>query len=87
MFRHFEGMWSLAILDLKKKRVVLSRDRFGEKPLHIMKTKKVFFGSEIKFIKKLSGYKNLKLIMIKIKEFLQFGYKSVYKSYDSFLKI
>ena len=52
-----------------------------------MKTKKgFFFGSEIKFIKKLSGYKKFEINYDKIKEFLQFGYKSVYKSYDSFFK-
>ena len=50
-----------------------------------MKTKKgFFFGSEIKFIKKLSGYKKFEINYDKIREFLQFGYKSVYKKYDSF---
>tara|TARA_E500000178_G_C17020353_1_gene755211 strand:- start:228 stop:2057 length:1830 start_codon:yes stop_codon:yes gene_type:complete len=86
-FEYFEGMWSLAILDLKKKELILSRDRFGEKPLHIMQTKNgFFFGSEIKFIKKLAGIKKLEINYDKVREFLQFGYKSVYKKNDSFFK-
>lgn len=86
-FEYFEGMWSLAILDLKKKELILSRDRFGEKPLHIMPTKNgFFFGSEIKFIKKLAGIKKLEINYDKVREFLQFGYKSVYKKNDSFFK-
>jgi asparagine synthase (glutamine-hydrolysing) len=32
-FRRFEGMWAIALLDLGRGRLVLSRDRFGIKPL------------------------------------------------------
>jgi asparagine synthase (glutamine-hydrolysing) len=33
-FARLDGMWALAILDLPKRRLVVSRDRFGVKPLH-----------------------------------------------------
>jgi len=33
MLNRFNGMWALAIVDYKKKRLFLSRDRFGKKPL------------------------------------------------------
>ena len=33
--RHLVGMWAFAIHDKKRRRVVLSRDRFGIKPLFI----------------------------------------------------
>ncbi len=86
-FDHFEGMWSLAIFDTKKNKLVLSRDRFGEKPLYIMKKKEgIYFGSEIKYIKKLSDTKKFKVNFEKINYFLQFGYKSIYKNNDSFFK-
>ena len=86
-FDHFEGMWSLAIFDTKKNKLVLSRDRFGEKPLYIMKKKEgIYFGSEIKYIKKLSDTKKFKINFEKINHFLQFGYKSIYKNNDSFFK-
>ena len=84
-FDHFEGMWSLAIFDTKKNKLVLSRDRFGEKPLYIMKKKEgIYFGSEIKYIKKLSDTPKFEINFDKINHFLQFGYKSIYKNNDSF---
>ena len=33
-FRQFNGMWALALLDLRNQCVVFSRDRFGIKPLY-----------------------------------------------------
>ena len=33
-FHKFNGMWSLAILDTKKREVILSRDRYGVKPCY-----------------------------------------------------
>lgn len=53
-FNLLEGMWAIAIWDDNNKKLILSRDRFGEKPLYILKNKNgVYFGSEIKFIKQL----------------------------------
>jgi len=53
---YFEGMWAFAIWDDKIKKLFLSRDRFGEKPLFFYKNQKgIYFGSEIKFIKSLSS--------------------------------
>lgn len=50
-FERFNGMWGLAIYDKKGQKLVLSRDRFGKKPLYYYKTDDVFvFGSEIKAI-------------------------------------
>ena len=86
-FDYFEGMWSLAIFDIKKNKLILSRDRFGEKPLYIMKKKEgIYFGSEIKYIKKLANLQKLEINYNKINYFLQFGYKSIYKNNDSFFK-
>lgn len=45
----FIGMWAFAIWDKKKRRVFLSRDRFGIKPLYYFKKEGLFaFASEIK---------------------------------------
>jgi asparagine synthase (glutamine-hydrolysing) len=45
----FVGMWAFAILDLRQRRLVLSRDRFGIKPLHYVASGDRFaFASEIK---------------------------------------
>ena len=45
----FNGDWALCILDLKRRILFLSRDRYGIKPLYFFKGKKHFaFASEIK---------------------------------------
>lgn len=50
----FNGMWAFAWLDLDQKRLLLSRDRLGEKPLYFYRGQTAFyFASEIKGI--LSG--------------------------------
>lgn len=47
-FERFNGMWALAIHDRQKGQLVLSRDRFGQKPLFVMRTDEAFFvASEI----------------------------------------
>ncbi len=48
-FELFNGMWAFAILDLPKRKLILSRDRFSIKPLHILHCgDQVYFASEIK---------------------------------------
>lgn len=45
----FNGMWAFVLLDLKNKTVLLSRDRFGIKPLYyIIQNRTLYFASEIK---------------------------------------
>lgn len=48
---HLQGMFSIALWDEKLERLVLVRDRIGEKPLYYAsRGEKLFFGSEIKTI-------------------------------------
>jgi len=76
-FEYFEGMWSAAIFDTREKKLILSRDRFGEKPLHYLTNSKgIFFGSEVKFLSSLSQEKfsiNYNLL----RKYVRFGYKSL----------
>ncbi len=47
-FSMFNGMWALAIFDTKSKKLVISRDRFGQKPLFIFRKGNLLIaGSEI----------------------------------------
>lgn len=49
----FNGMWAFVILDIKKNRLFISRDRFGKKPLYYYQDDEEFiFASEIKAILK-----------------------------------
>lgn len=48
-FTRFIGMWAFAILDFRQRRLVVSRDRFGIKPIHYVTAGNRFaFASEIK---------------------------------------
>ena len=83
---HFEGMWSFAIINLKTKKLFLSRDRFGEKPLYYYKQKDgIYFGSETKFIRSLSEEK-FEINKKRINSFLSFGYKCLSKNDESYYK-
>jgi asparagine synthase (glutamine-hydrolysing) len=47
--QHLRGMYAFALWDSKRKRLVLARDRMGEKPLYLYETKgRLLFASEIK---------------------------------------
>jgi len=50
-FTKFNGMWSFAILDIKQKKLIISRDRYGVKPCYYYNdNEKFIFSSEIKGI-------------------------------------
>lgn len=50
-FEHFNGQWALALWDINKGRIVLSRDRHGIRPLYYtFCSNKFLFASEIKAI-------------------------------------
>jgi asparagine synthase (glutamine-hydrolysing) len=83
---YFEGMWAFALWDDKIKKLFLSRDRFGEKPLFFYKNQKgIYFGSEIKFIKSLSS-DNFIINTAKININLLHGYKSIFQDNTSYFK-
>jgi len=49
MFEHMNGMFAFALRDTRRGRIVLARDRFGEKPLYYYRDRERFlFASEIK---------------------------------------
>lgn len=81
---YFEGMWSFAIFNTKTQKLFLSRDRFAEKPLYYHEDNNgIFFGSEIKFLKSLSN-KDFSYNSEKLNRFISLGYKSLFKTNDSF---
>ncbi len=49
MFQKLNGMFAICLIDIKKQRVLLARDRFGVKQLYYSETRNgVVFGSEMK---------------------------------------
>jgi asparagine synthase (glutamine-hydrolysing) len=82
--QYFEGMWAFAIYDAQKSSLFLSRDRFAEKPLYYMESPEgFFFGSEVKFLKALSG-KSLSVNEHHVLRYLVNGYKALYKTEETF---
>ena len=82
----FEGMWAFAVYDTGNETLFLSRDRFGEKPLYYYENKEGFyFGSEIKFLKSLSG-QNLSINHRHLMRHLAHGYKALYKSKETYFQ-
>jgi len=82
----FEGMWSFAIYDTRSSRLLLSRDRFAEKPLYVHQTPKgLYFASETKFIRGLLG-SALRVNRRHLRRYMVNGYKSLYKTRETFFE-
>ena len=81
-----EGMWAFAIYDKKTDNLLLSRDRFGEKPLYLYKDNSgLYFASEIKFIFSLLD-KELAVNENHLFRYMINGYKSLYKGRETFFQ-
>ncbi len=83
-----DGMWAFAYYSKKTKTTVLSRDKFGEKPLYYSldkKRKSFIFGSNVNYIKKLN-IKKITLNEKKILNFMQNGYRSVFSNPSTFFE-
>jgi asparagine synthase (glutamine-hydrolysing) len=75
-FARFNGMWGLAIVDLRRQVVVLSRDRLGVKPLYVWaKHGSLAFASEIKQLFALPGVEAV-ANMDAIAEYIDTGYEA-----------
>jgi len=85
-FSELEGMWAIAIWDDKNKRLILSRDRFGQKPLCYYKQgSNFYFGSQINQITSLVN-KSFEINYKKIFNHLSAGYRVLFKDDDTFSK-
>ncbi len=80
-----EGMWAFACYDESRQELLLSRDRFGEKPLYLLRDKDggLYFGSEVKFIAALAGY-SPSVNRDHLCRYLVNGYKALYKDGNTF---
>ncbi len=77
-------MWAFAYFDEPSESLLLSRDRFGEKPLFLYRASDgIYFGSEPKFIFELLG-RRLEANLTQITRYVVNGYKSLYKGRDTF---
>jgi asparagine synthase (glutamine-hydrolysing) len=73
-FKRLRGMFGLAIWDAKLERLVLGRDRIGEKPLFIRREPgRILFASELKSILQVDGVPR-RLNHAALEEYLALGY-------------
>lgn len=71
--QHLRGMFAIALWDVKLRRLVLARDRIGEKPLFFAPDgERLFFGSEIKTI--LQGWRQRQVNPQAVCDYLAAGY-------------
>jgi asparagine synthase (glutamine-hydrolysing) len=81
-----EGMWAFAVYDKTDGSLLLSRDRFGEKPLYLYRDETgLYFGSEIKFIFTLLG-QTLPVNYEHLYRYMVNGYKALYKVKQTFFE-
>ena len=56
LVRHLRGAFAIALWDSKRQRLLLARDRFGERPLHVLERKgSILFASEPKALLAMPG--------------------------------
>lgn len=85
-FEKLEGMWSFAIWDNHSQELILSRDRFGEKPLYIMKSDAgLYFASETKILYAISNAPRI-LNEEQLLRYIFLGYKSLYKKPETYFE-
>jgi asparagine synthase (glutamine-hydrolysing) len=86
-FSRLRGMFAIAILDLRRRRLVLARDRLGKKPLYYTTTPQghFAFGSELKCLTAVPGF-DPTLSRAAVREYFSLGYvpgpRSIYEGVD-----
>jgi asparagine synthase (glutamine-hydrolysing) len=81
-----EGMWAFASYDERTGELGLCRDRFGEKPLYLLRNERgLYFGSEIKAVLALAGV-SPSVNRRQLARYIVNGYKSLYKSGETFFE-
>ena len=82
----FEGMWAFAYLNLHENQLVLSRDRFGEKPLFLYQDDTGFyFASELNTLLGLLRIRP-SINTDQVYRYLVHGYRSLFKQSDTFFE-
>jgi asparagine synthase (glutamine-hydrolysing) len=72
--RYLRGMFGFALWDGKRRRLIIARDRLGEKPIYLKReAKRLLFASEVKSLLEAPGV-SCELNLKALPEFLELGY-------------
>jgi asparagine synthase (glutamine-hydrolysing) len=87
-FSKLNGMFSFALLDQNRRRLIIARDRFGEKPLYYYNEGQTFlFASELKALEAYPGFSS-SVAHDQLSLFFLFGYMPTPRSiYDNVYKL
>ena len=81
-----EGMWAFLLFDQRREQVMISRDRFGEKPLFFMQDNgNLYLASETRALAELAGQKPIPN-MKKLAQYLVGGFRFIHKTNDTFFE-
>ena len=92
IFNKIDGMFAVAIIDYKKNKIILARDKFGEKPIYFSKQNNgLIVGSELSIFKSFKKIK-VDLDRFALKRYFIFSfvpapntiYKNIFKVKNSF---
>ena len=73
-----DGMWAFAYFNFKNKNLILSRDKFGEKPLYYsFRNKKFIFGSNPNYILSLDD-QSYKINYPKLISYIEYSFRSLF---------
>lgn len=79
--RHVRGMFAFALWDARRRRLLIARDRVGEKPLYYAVVRGVLaFGSELKCLTGLAGFDS-GVDLASLDEYLAYGYVGAPRSF------
>lgn len=86
--KKLRGMFAIALVDLKEKKLILTRDRFGKKPIYYFNNQKAFaFSSELNSLSKHPAFKkDINLNAINLYLSLQY-IPSPYTVYEDVFKL
>ena len=74
IFEKLDGQYAISIIDLKKNKLILSRDKFGEKPLfYYLDKKKIIVGSELKIFSRFKDI-NIKIDTTSLKKYFIYSF-------------
>ena len=84
--KRLEGMWAFALFDAVRGALLISRDRFGEKPLFFMRDgNSLLFASSVDVLGHLTG-RRLSPNIEKLRQYMTGGFRFIHKTNDTFFE-
>ena len=81
-----DGMWAFAYFNFKNNSLIISRDKFGEKPLYYsLKNNELIFGSNLNYISTISN-SNYKINYHKLESIIKNSFRTLFLNNETLFK-